>query len=92
MAQQRLQTSWYTAHHSSCSSSFALLRCSGIYSSTAQASRAVRSSRTGVVVRVNAQLKRACLLRCSTDGGAAAHGPAAAPDQLARSASLVLVI
>ena len=46
----------------------------------------------GRVVHVDAQLQRVRLLRCSTDGRAAGHGPAAPPDQLARSASLVLLI
>ena len=46
----------------------------------------------GQVVHVNVQAKRARLLAYSTDGGAAGHGPAATPDQLARSASVVLVI
>ena len=40
-------------------------------------------------MHVNAQLKPARLLRCSTDGRAAGHGPAATPDQLVHSASLV---
>ena len=35
-----------------------------------------------MVVHVDAQLKPAHLLRCSTDGRAAGHGPAATPDQL----------
>ena len=87
MTQQRLQTSWYTAHHSSCSSSFALQRHLLGYG-TGIGSR----EQLGQVVHVDAQLKPARLLRCSTDGRAAGHGPAAPPDQLARSASLVLVI
>ena len=87
MAHQRLQTSWHTAHHSSCSSSFALQRHLLGYG-TGIGSR----EQLGQVVHVDAQLKPARLLRCSTDGRAAGHGPAAPPDQLARSASLVLVI
>ena len=88
MAQQRLQTSGHAAHPSPCSSSFALQRrllgydCFGIES----------REQLGQVVHVGAQLKPARLLRCSTDGRAAGHGPAAPPDQLARSASLVLLI
>ena len=87
MAQQRLQTSWHTAHHSAWSSSFALQRHRLGYG-TGIGSR----EQLGQVVHVDAQLKPARLLRCSTDGRAAGHGPAAPPDQLARSASLVLVI
>ena len=44
------------------------------------------------VVHVDAQLKPARLLWYCIDGGAVGHGPAATPDQLARSASLVMVI
>ena len=87
MAQQRLQTSWCTAHHSSCSSSFALQRHLLRYDTGIES-----REQLGQVVHVNAQLKPARLLRCSTDGRAAGHGPAAPPDQLARSASLVLLI
>ena len=87
MARQRLQTSWHTAHHSSWSSSFALQRHLLGYG-TGIGSR----EQLGQVVHVDAQLKPARLLRCSTDGRAAGHGPAATPHQLAHSASLVLVI
>ena len=45
-----------------------------------------------MVVHVDAQLKPSRMLRWSTDGRAAGHGPAATPHQLARSASLVLVM
>ena len=84
-AQQRLQTSWLAAHHSSCSSSVAL-------------QRHLRGDDTGIesrdplgqVVHVDAQLKPSRLLWCSTDGRAAGHDPAATPDQLAHSASVVL--
>ena len=65
-------------------------RCSSIYSGTARASRASISS--CMVVHVDAQLKLSHLLRCSTDGRAAGHDPAATPYQLARSAAVVLVI
>ena len=87
MAQHRLQTSWCTVHQSVCSSSFALQRHLLGYG-TGIGSR----EQLGQVVHVNAQLKPARLLRCSTDGTAAEHGPAATPHQLACSASLVLVI
>ena len=63
MAQQRLQTSWDAAHHSSSSSSFALERHLLGYD-TGIGSR----EQLGQVVHVDAQLKRACLLRCSSDG------------------------
>ena len=86
-ARHRLQTSWYAAHQSSCSSSFALQRHLLGYD-LGIGSR----EQLGQVVHVDAQLKPARLLRCSTDGRAAGHGPAAPPDQLARSASLVLLI
>ena len=87
MAQQPLHTSWHTAHHSSCSSSFALQRHLRGYD-TGTESR----DELGQVVHVDAQLKPSRLLWCSTDGGAAVHGPAATPDQLAHSAPLVLLI
>ena len=87
MAQQRRQTSWHAAHHSSCSSSFALQRHLLGYG-TGIGSR----EQLGQVVHIDAQLKRARLLRCSTDGGAAGHGPRATPDQLIHSASVVLLI
>ena len=87
MTQQRLQASWCTAHHSSCSSSFALQRHLLRYDTGIES-----REQLGQVVHVNAQLKRARLLRCSTDGRAAGHGPAAPPHQLPRSASVVMVI
>ena len=87
MTQQRLQTSWYTAHHSSCSSSFALQRHLLGYG-LGIGSR----EQLGQVVHVDAQLKRARLLRCFTDGRAAGHGPAAPPDQLVHSASLGMTV
>ena len=89
MAQQRLQTSCYTAHHSSCSSSFALQRHLLRYDTGIESREQLGQV---VVVHVNAQLKPSRLLRYSTDGGAAGHGPAAPPDQLAYSASVVLLI
>ena len=61
-------------------------RCSGIYSGTARASRAVISS--CMVVHVDAQLKHARLLRWSSDGRAAGRGPAAPLDKPVHSASL----
>ena len=87
MAQQRLQTSWHAAHHSSCSSSVALQRHLLGYGTGIES-----REQLGRVVHVDAQLQRVRLLRCSTDGRAAAHGPAAPPDQLACSTSLVLLI
>ena len=66
MAQQRRQTSWHAAHHSSRSSSFALQRHLLGYG-TGIGSR----EQLGQVVHVDAQLKRARLLQCSTDGRAA---------------------
>ena len=86
-APERLQTGWYTVHQSSCSSSFALQRHLLRYDTGIES-----REQLGQVVHVNAQLKPARLLRCSTDGRAAGHGPAAPPDQLASSASLVLVV
>ena len=86
-AQQRLQTSWYTAHHSSWSSSFALQRHLLGYGTGIES-----REQLGQVVHVNAQLKPARLLAWSSDVRAAGHGPAATPDQLVHSASLVLVI
>ena len=44
------------------------------------------------MVHADLQLKHPHLLSCSTAGRAAGHGPAAPPGQLARSASVVLVI
>ena len=87
MARQRLQTSCHTVHHSSCSSSFALQRRPLGYDLGIDS-----REQLGQVVHVDAQLTRACLLRYSTDGRAAGHGPAATPDQLPHSASLVLLI
>ena len=87
MAQQRLHTSWHAAHHSSWSSSFALQRHLLGYGTGIE-----RCEQLGQVVHVDVQLKPARLLWCSTDGRAAGHGPAAPPDQLAHSASLVLLI
>ena len=87
MAQQRLQTSWHAAHQSSWSSSFALQRPLLGYD-LGIGSR----EQLGQVVHVDVQLKPSRLLRYSTDGRAAGHGPAAPPDQLAHSASLVLLI
>ena len=88
MTQQRLQTSWYTAHHSSWSPSFALQRHLLGYGTGIES----RENVGQVVVHVNAQLKPARLLAWSSDVGAAGHGPAPTPDQLVHSASLVLVI
>ena len=87
MAQQRLQTSWHAAHHSSCSSSVALQRHLLGYDTSIES-----REQLGGVVHVDVQLKHPRLLRCSIDGRAAGHGPAAPPDQLARSASAVLVM
>ena len=87
MTQERLQTSWYAAHQSSCSSSFALQPHLLRYDTGIES-----REQLGQVVHVDAQLTPSRLLRCSTDGGAAGHGPAAPPDQLAHSASLGLVI
>ena len=87
MAQQRLQTSWHAAHHSSCSSSFALQRHLLGYG-LGIGSR----EQLGQVVHVDVQLKPSRLLRYSTVGRAAGHGPAAPPHQLAQSASVILVI
>ena len=86
-AQQRLQTSWQAAHHSCLSSSFALQRHLLGYGTGIGS-----CEQLGQVVHVNAQLKPARLLRCSTDGRAAGHGPAATPDQLVHSAPPVLLI
>ena len=86
--QQRLQTSWCTVHHSSCSSSAALQRHLLRYD-TGIESRVISSC---MVVHVDAQLKPARLLRCSTDGSAAGHGPAATPDQLLHSTPLAVLI
>ena len=88
MAPQRLHTSWHAAHQSVCSSSFALQLRSTRVRDLGIESR----EQLGQVVHVDAQLKPARLLRCSTDGRAAGHGPAAPPDQLARSASVVLLM
>ena len=46
----------------------------------------------GRVVHVDVRLKHPRLLRYSTDGRAVGHVPAAPPGQLARSASVVLVM
>ena len=86
-AHERLQTSWYTAHQLSWSSSFALQRHLLRYDA-----RIERREQLGQVVHVNAQAKPARLLAYSTDGSTVVHDPAATPDQLARSASLVLLI
>ena len=86
-AQQRLQTSWCTVHHSSWSSSFALQQHLLGYGTGIES-----REKLGQVVHVNAQLKPARLLRCTTNGSAAGHGPAATPRQLVHSAPLVLVI
>ena len=85
--QQRLQTSWGTVHHSSCSSSFALQQHLLGYGTGIES-----LDQLGQVVHMDAQLKLSRLLRCSTDGRAAGHDPAAPPDQLVHSASLVLRI
>ena len=86
-SRQRLHASWHAAHQSSWSSSFALQRHLLGYG-TGIGSR----EQLGQVVHVNAQAKPARLLAYSTDGSTVAHGLAATPDQLARSASLVLLI
>ena len=86
-ARQRLHTSWHKAHQSFWSSSFALQRHLLGYGTGIES-----REQLGQVVHVNAQLKPARLLRCSTDGRAAGHGPAAPPHQLAQSASVILVI
>ena len=57
-AQHRLQTSWYTTHHSSWSSSFALQRHLLGYGTGIES----REKLGQVVVHVNAQLKPARLL------------------------------
>ena len=75
------------AHHSSCSSSVALQRHLLGYGTGIES-----REQLGRVVHVDAQLQRARLLRCSTDGRAAGHGSAAPPHELTRSASLVLRI
>ena len=87
MAQQRLQTSWHAAHHSSCSSSFALQRHLLGYGTGIE-----RCEQLGQVVHVDVRLKHPRCLRCSTDGRAAGRGPAPPPDQLACSASAVLLM
>ena len=87
MAQQRLQTSWHAAHHSSRSSSFALQRHLLGYGTGIES-----REKLGQVVHVNAQLKLARLLAWSSDAGAAGHGPAPTPDQLVHSASVGLLI
>ena len=86
-AQQRLQTSWYTAHQPCCSSSFALQRHLRRYDTGIES-----REQLGQVVHVSVQLKPARLLPSSTNGRAAGHDPAAPPHQLTRSASLVLLI
>ena len=66
-------------------------RCSG--TSTHVRHTGIESrEQLGQVAHVNAQPKPARLLACSTDGRAAGHGPAATPDQLVHSASVVQVI
>ena len=87
MAPQRLQTSWCTAHQPSWSSSFALQRHLLRYDKGIESREQLAQ-----VVHVDAQLQPARLLACSTDGRAAERGPAATPDQLVHSASLVLLI
>ena len=59
MARQRLQTSWCTAHHSSCSSSFALKRHLLRYDTGIES----RDQLVHMVVHVDAQLKLSHLLR-----------------------------
>ena len=86
-AQQRLQTSWYPAHLPSWSSRLALQRHLLGYGAGIESREKLRQ-----VVHVDAQLKPARLLAWSSDVRAAGHGPAATPDQLVRSAPLVLVI
>ena len=86
-AQQRLQTSWLAAHHSSCSSSVALQRHLRGYDTGIES-----REQLGQVVHVNVQAKPARLLAYSTDGRAAGHDPPATPVQLAHSASAVLII
>ena len=85
---ERLQTGWYTVHQSSCSSSFALQRHLLRYD-TGIESRVMSSC---MVVHVDVQLKPSHLLRWSTDGRAAGHGPAATPHQLVHSASLGMTV
>ena len=87
MARERLQTSWYAAHQPSWPSSFALQRHLLRYDTGIES-----HEQLGQVVHVDAQLKLARLLRCSTDGRAAGHGLPAPPHQLTRSASLDLLI
>ena len=87
MVQQRLHTSCHAAHQSSWSSSFALQPHLLGYGTGIES-----REQLGQVVHVNAQLTPARLLRYSTDGRAAGHGPAAPPDQRTRSASVVLLI
>ena len=87
MAQQRLQTCWHAAHHSSWLSSFALQRHLLGYDTGIES-----REQLGHVVHVDAQLKRARLLRCSTDGRAAGHGPVAPPDRLACTMLVVLLV
>ena len=87
MARQRLHTSWCTAHQPSWSSSFALQRHLLRYDTGIES-----REQLGQVVHVNAQLRPARLLPYSTDGIAAGHDPPAPPGQLARSASVVMVI
>ena len=87
MARQRLQTSWCTVHHSACSSSVALQPHLLRYDTGIES-----REQLGQVVHANAQATPARLLAYSTDGSTVVHDPAATPDQLARSASLVLLI
>ena len=86
-AQQRLQTSWHAAHPSSCSSSVALLRHLLGYGTGIES-----REQLGRVVHVDAQLQHPRLLRYSTEGRAVGRVPPAPPGQLARSASVVLVM
>ena len=88
MAHERLHTSCYAANQPSWSSSVALQRHLLRYDTGIESCEQLGLQ----VVHVNAQLQPARLLRCSTDGRAAGYGPHATPDQLAHSASLVLII
>ena len=87
-AHERLQTSWYTAHQLSWSSSFALQRHLLRYDTGIES----RDELVHVGVHVDAQLKPSRLLACSTDVRAAGHCPAPTPDQLVHSASVGLLI
>ena len=87
MAQQRLHTSWHTDHHSSCSSSFALQRHPLRYDTGIES-----REQLGQVGSVHGKLMTERMLRGTTEGRAAGQDPAATPDQLGHSASLVLLI